>query len=120
MVGPRLKDVWDKGVPTPPKGIPWYGRTRESPPGTEAQLEIRDAPGSGNRVVVGGQNDGASWMQFLTKFVCEKDNDDNGDYTVLQQFLWHFYAHKTATPEWSKFVLWTDQVNQQPNKAACD
>ena len=21
---------------------------------------------------------------------------------------------------WSKFVLWTDQVNQQPNKAACD
>ena len=74
--------------------------------------------------MVGGPNDGASWKQFLTKFVCEKDDwgpdPDNGDYTVLQQFLWHFYAHKTATPEWSKFVLWTDQVNQQPNKAACD
>ena len=27
---------------------------------------------------------------------------------------------KTATPEWSKFVLWTDQANQKPNKAACD
>ena len=72
--------------------------------------------------MVGGPNDGASWKQFVTKFVCEKDDwgpdPDNGDYTVLQQFLWHFYAHKTATPEWSKFVLWTDQANQQPNKAA--
>ena len=131
FVGHKLSDVWDKGVPKPPKGVPdggspppqevpWYGQTQANPPATKAQLDIFDSPGTPpwfpEAAVQKGPNKGSMRKQFITKLVCKKKD---GAYTVLQQFAWDFYRDLKAEPEWSRFELFSDKKNNKKKGAEC-